>query len=329
MDNADGKPLKSLKALVLAAGYGSRLRPLTEYLPKPLATVCGVTLFDSAVRLCLSAGADDIAVNTHHLADVMEKYALAHGLRLGARTVYVSHEPTILGTGGALVALEKWWGDSPLLVYNGDILADLDLPALAASHANGHSLVTMSVHDHPPTDGGRSVWVTPDGDVKYIAKASDLPAEYDRKTLSQHGFACAYVAGSGLRQYLPKTPEYFDLILAFNAALKAGHKITALRHTGFWADIGNPRSLWETNLLVHKMPEKVRSKILGAPAVQGSQAASGDFTVDRESVISPTAQVGKHAVIKNSVLLAGAEVLESEILTNIIRGFDLDTGFHD
>jgi NDP-sugar pyrophosphorylase family protein len=125
------------------------------------------------------------------------------------------------------------------------------------------------------------------------------------------------------------SPEFFDLILAFNAALKAGHKITALRHTGFWADIGNPRSLWETNLLVHKMPEKVRSKILGAPAVQGSQAASGDFTVDRESVISPTAQVGKHAVIKNSVLLAGAEVLESEILTNIIRGFDLDTGFHD
>ncbi len=327
MDDKHGKPLKSLKALVLAAGFGSRLRPLTDEIPKPLATVCGVPLFDCAVRLCVKAGVYDVAVNTHHLSDMMTKYALTHGKALGAKSIYMSHEPIILGTGGALVALAKWWGESPLLVYNGDIMADLDLRELARVHSQGNSLVTMAVHDNPPTDGGRSVWVGPDGLVKFIAKANDLPPKCDRKNLSQHGFACAYVAEPGLRAFLPEKPQFFDLILAFNAALEAGHQITAFRHTGFWADIGNPKSLWETNLLVHQMSEKERTKILGEPITQAFPAMSNDVDLDRDSVVHVSSRVGKGATIKNSVLLAGAEVFEAETLVNVIRGYGLNSSF--
>jgi mannose-1-phosphate guanylyltransferase len=326
MHKEDGKPLEQLKALVLAAGFGTRLRPLTTTVPKPLATVCGVTLFDAAVRLCISAGALDVAVNTHHLPEVMANYALKNGPALGAQSVYISHEKTILGTGGALVAIEKWWGEASLLVYNGDILADLDLAGLAKAHAKGQNLVTLAVHDSPPTDGGRSVWVDGQGHVKCIATVADLPPGLDQKKLSQHGFACAYVASPRLRDFLPKAPEFYDLILAFNNALAAGQIIEACRHSGFWADIGNPKSLWETNLQVQKMNPQSRTKILGGPVIEAFNKNS-DFSLDEASVVSPTAQIGRRAIIKNSVLLSGAVVADAETLNHVIRGLGLDCKF--
>ena len=326
MGEKDGKPPEQLKALVLAAGFGSRLRPLTDFGPKPLATVCGVTLFDAAVRLCVSAGALDLAVNTHHLPEIMANYALKNGPDLGAQSIYISHEKTILGTGGALVAIEKWWEEASLLVYNGDILADLDLKGLADAHTKSQNLVTLAVHGSPPTDGGRSVWVDIKGQVKWIATAADLPAGLNPETLTPRGFAGAYVASPRLRDFLPRVPEFYDLILAFNRALAAGQILEACLHTGFWADIGNPRALWETNLQIQKLSPEQRTKMLGR-AVTDAITHVREFTVDRESVVSPSAQIGKLAVIKNSVLLSGAVVQESETLNHVIRGLGLDCEF--
>ena len=83
------KEIRELKCLVLSAGLGTRLRPLTDSVPKPLASIVNVTLFDAAVRLCVHAGAKDLAVNTHHLSDIMSQYALTHHRDLGHLSHYL------------------------------------------------------------------------------------------------------------------------------------------------------------------------------------------------------------------------------------------------
>jgi mannose-1-phosphate guanylyltransferase len=323
----DGKPLKSM---VLAAGLGTRLRPLTHEIPKPLATVCDVPLFDAAVRLCVKSGAVDLAVNTHHLNDVMSKYAQETFANLGARSLFISHETTILGTGGALSAIKDWWGEALLLVYNGDILSGIPLDELVARHRSDSSLVSLAVHSSPPTDGGRSVWVGPDGLVQCIAKASDLPPTVDKQTLTECGFACAYVASPELREFLPNAPEVFDVILAFNAALKAGHTIRAVPYNGFWADIGQPRSLWEANLAVWRMSPAERLHLLGVASGMGHDTRKDSLhrsAADGSSVISASARVGKGAKVIDSVLLAGAVVQDFEVFERGIRGYGLDQVF--
>ena len=319
---------KALKSLVLAAGLGTRLRPLTNTIPKPLATVLNVPLINAAVRRCVLAGSNDLAVNTHHLATIMEDYVGKHFLGLGAKTLFLSHEsPDILGTGGALAAVSNWWGESPLLVYNGDILSDLPLNDLVTRHQQSRRLVTMAIRKTPPEDGGRSVWINESGYVENIAKKADLPLA--QANLREAGFACAYVAEPGLREFLPKEPVLYDVILAFNNAIKAGHKIAAVEYQGFWADIGTPRSLWETNLLVAAMPERQKKLLLGETPLSRVSIHDPSIVIDNNSVVSPGAKIGAAARIENSVLLDGAVVHASEVLKNTIRGWGLDLSFLD
>ena len=328
MTNKVGKPLKSL---VLAAGHGTRLRPLTNIIPKPLATVCGVALLEAALFRVKQAGATAVAVNTHHLHDVMAAKLSEICGHLNLKEVFVSHErDEILGTGGALLPIRSWWGDDRLLVYNGDILSNMALDRLAVSHEESKPLVTMAVRPIPPKDGGRSVWVDPSGYVRAICHRQDLSTFLQRSIggppsadheLRELGFACAYVAEPGLREFLPAKTQFYDLISAFQAALSSGQKILGVNYDCFWADVGTPLALWKTNLDVAAMGSQERQMLLGR------DLAPSLFTSGPQNVVSPLAIVHRDARLIKTVLLDGADVAEKESLVNHIRGFGLNHAF--
>ena len=315
--------------MVLSAGLGTRLRPLTDNVPKPLASVVNVTLFDAAVRRCVNAGAKDLAVNTHHLSDIMANYALTHHRDLGARSLHISKEyPDILGTGGALSALSDWWDNEDLLVYNGDILSDLPLDRLVASHQHAQNLVTMTLRAAPPSDGGRSVWFDgSSGLIKQISKRSDLPTKVRSQSLHEAGFACAYIVSPRFRDFLPKPAVFFDVIEALNGAINAGEPVAGSISGGFWADVGNPKSLWETNLKVASLSPAARLNLLGSDTRLSHGKISPTAIIDAASVIGFGANVGAGAKIERSVLLEGAQVSPGEILRECIRGLGLNQKF--
>ena len=117
-----------MKAIVLAAGHGTRLRPFTCATPKPLMPIWGETMLDRMVELLRSWGVDDFAFNSHHLHEQIRTWS--DGLRKGFQErgekvrVKVSYEPEILGNGGALNPLREWIGNEPFLLVNGDIVVD-------------------------------------------------------------------------------------------------------------------------------------------------------------------------------------------------------------
>lgn len=311
----------ALKALVLCAGYGTRLKPLTDVVPKPLVTVLNLPLVDLAIERCAKAGALDISINTHHLAKVMASHAQSTYLKLGARSLHISEEiPEILGTGGALSAISGWWGDSRLLVYNGDIISNLDLEALVAKQALTHAVVSIAVTRSPPSGGGRSVWVDQEGVVKAIATRADLPKSLHGVALAECGFACAYVADPRLRRYLPETPQFFDVIKAFQAAIADGLKITANFHDGFWADVGTPETLWKTNLELASLSPKQLQSIIGDLSTERYGDLPANTQIDSISVVSALAKVGQAASISESVILAGGVVADNEMVSRSIRG---------
>lgn len=132
--------------MVLAAGFGRRLRPLTEETPKALVSVGGLTQLERTLRALERAGADRIVINTHHHADQLEA---AISEREGIATLVVSREePRPLETGGGLqTARELFRRDRPILVHNVDVITGIDLAELVSAHISGGALATLAVQE--------------------------------------------------------------------------------------------------------------------------------------------------------------------------------------
>jgi len=133
-----------MKAMVLAAGRGTRLKKLTATHPKALAEIDGVTLLEHVVRRLAAAGVTEVIINLHHCGEMIPPFVERHG-RFGLQRVAYSKEPELLDTGGGLKQAAWFFDDGrPLLVHNVDVLSDIDLAALLRVHQASGALVTLA-----------------------------------------------------------------------------------------------------------------------------------------------------------------------------------------
>jgi NDP-sugar pyrophosphorylase family protein len=139
-----------MKALVLSAGYGERLRPLTKTIPKPLLEVGGRPLIHYHLLMLKAAGITEVAINVHHLAAQIEN-ALGDGDALGLSITY-SRETELMGTGGSLLALRHYFGEAPFVILNCDTIIDLDLAQMIAFHRTSGGLSTLALRDGVDAD---------------------------------------------------------------------------------------------------------------------------------------------------------------------------------
>jgi len=134
-----------MKAMILAAGLGSRLRPFTANTPKPLFPVAGRPLLDIIIRSLQNAGCEAIIINTHHLYKKIDSFLSGRKYSI---PVFTRYEPLILGTGGAIKNVADFWDDQPFMVINSDILTDIDLRAVYDFHLNHKYTATLVFHDY-------------------------------------------------------------------------------------------------------------------------------------------------------------------------------------
>ena len=128
-----------MKALILAAGLGTRLQPYTAITPKCLFPIDGRPLLDTIIRNLQTAGCREVIVNTHHLAQKIETFIAAQDYEI---PVFTRHESRILGTGGAIKNVADFWDKQPFMVINSDIFTDIDLREVYSFHMR---------HGHPAT----------------------------------------------------------------------------------------------------------------------------------------------------------------------------------
>ncbi len=135
-----------MKALILAAGLGTRLLPYTTNRPKPLFPIAGHPLLDIIIRQLQHAGCKEIIINTHHLHEKIEAHVARQVYEIPVST---RHEPEILGTGGAIKNVADFWDDSPFMVINSDIVTDIDLKKVYDYHRSHPEPATLVLHDEP------------------------------------------------------------------------------------------------------------------------------------------------------------------------------------
>lgn len=161
-----------MKAFLLAAGIGSRLRPVTDTIPKCMVPINGQPLIDIWLDAFAAAGVDEVLVNLHHLSDVIRGHL---GARTGPPVVRTVFEPELLGSAGTLVANRSWLGANDVfLACNADNLTDFDLLSLISEHREHGAIATLTVfHSENPSAGG----VVEVDDTGLVTRFTEKPSE--------------------------------------------------------------------------------------------------------------------------------------------------------
>jgi NDP-sugar pyrophosphorylase family protein len=222
-----------MKAMILAAGLGTRLRPLTETMPKPLLPVAGTPLIVWNLLLLRRYGVTEVLINLHHLGPMIEQ-TLGDGARYGLSLTY-SREPVILGTGGGIKQAEPFFEGRPFLVLNGDTLLELDLGALMQAHREGDALATMVLREDPEAERWGPVEVDQAQQVLSINGRGRTGSGPTRMLM----FAGVHVMHPRLLREVPVGRES-SIIEAYVRAIAGGERILGYRMAGYWSDVGTP-----------------------------------------------------------------------------------------
>lgn len=301
-----------MKAIVLAAGLGTRMRPLSHLRAKPVLPVLNRPLLHWTLRLLARHGFRDVVINTHHLPQTV-RAAVGDGRPLGVRVRY-SHEPRILGTGGGARKVRAFFGDEPFLVVNGDMLFDFDLRGLFRRHLRSGARATLALRPNPDPRRYGAVRTAPDGRVRSLA---GLPRRArGRPSL----FTGIHVMDPALLDRLPAGPS--DSVRDLYAPLVAeGERILGVRVRGRWYDLGSPSLYLDSHrsLLGQGFGGARRGKLVDRDArvargarVRGSVIGPGSVVEDGaeivDSVLWDGVTVGPGALVRGSILSTGAEV---------------------
>jgi len=243
-----------MKAMILAAGYGTRLRPYTDHTPKPLFSIAGRPLLDVTIEHLRQAGCRAVIVNTHHLHGQIEAFigAQNYGIEVCTR-----HEPQILGTGGAIKNVADFWDDQPFTVINADIVADIDLAKVYDTHCRHRPVATLVLCDDPEFNSvavDRNEWIT----------GFHNPCRGGRQSSgSLLTFTGIQVLEPEVLNYIPPGKPYSS-IDAFKQILADGKKLKAVVVSkDCWQDIGSPQRYRQA--AINKAIPQAFKKAFGAP----------------------------------------------------------------
>jgi NDP-sugar pyrophosphorylase family protein len=220
-----------MKALVLAAGEGTRLRPLTLDRPKPMLPIAGRPVLDHLVRLLRWHGVREIAVNLHYRPEVIVDY-FADGDDFGV-SIHYSHEEHLLGSAGAARQLSSFF-DQTFFVLYGDVLTNVDLTAMAARHRATEALATLALYEVEDSSRCGMVATRADGRVtQFVEKPAPGLAS---GMLANAGI---YVLEPAALRYIPDGPTYDFGQDLFPDLLARGLPVYACPAAGYVLDIGS------------------------------------------------------------------------------------------
>jgi MurNAc alpha-1-phosphate uridylyltransferase len=231
---------KENKAMILAAGLGTRLRPMTDKRPKALMEWQGVPLIDHVIMKLKGAGFHEIIINVHHYAEmIMEHVERMDGY--GIRIEFSHEEEELLDTGGGIAHASWFFGDKPFLVYNVDILSGINLDTLLEAHQQSGAMVTLAVKERVTS---RSLLMNAEGFLKGWRDnrtGETITVDEDAMGLIPIAFSAIHVIEPGVLDLFPTVNRF--PIMPFYLELARSRPIYLHRHDGDdWTDMGKPES---------------------------------------------------------------------------------------
>ncbi|HYO50834.1 MAG TPA: NDP-sugar synthase [Chloroflexia bacterium] len=287
-----------MKALILAGGEGTRLRPLTANTPKPLIPLVNRPFLDHVLNLLRTHGINDVVIAMAYLSANFEQ-AYGDGSHLGMRLTYV-HEDEPLGTGGAIKNAQATLDtDDAFLVFNGDILTDLDLSDMLRLHRDSGSVGTISLtHVDDPSAYG----VVDMDDMGRIQRFTEKPKR--EEATSNWINAGTYILEPSTLDYIPKGTHYMVEHGLFPTLLGEGKPLYGYRTGAYWMDIGTPAKYMQAHadLLAGRLKSSLPPE--GEQLSSNVWAGEGTFVHTGARITGPVV-LGKQCRIHENVSLVG------------------------
>lgn len=302
-----------MKAIILSAGYGTRLHPLSEHTPKPLVPILGKPLLWHTITKLAASKVTWIGINVHHHAEKIKQFVATEKF---ASAIMLSHEQAILGSGGALNGfkreLEK---DSFFILHNGDVLNNIPLEPIIAEWQKHQPLCTLVLINHPRFN---NVLLSPDNIIIDLRDRLQIRAQARR--FSYTGIA---VMHSKILNYVPD--GFSDIIDILLDIIRQGKEvITGHVIDGYaWADIGTINDYIQAHKAI--LSDKI-------PLIDQHLMPDDPFFIDDNSVIDSNVtfkgfvSIGKNCIVKsssvieNSIIWDNTVIPENSILKNAIAG---------
>jgi mannose-1-phosphate guanylyltransferase len=327
-----------LQALILAGGEGTRLRPLTSTIPKPVVPLVGRPFISYMLTWLREHGVEDVILGCGFMADRV-KAVLGNGSALGIRLRYLE-EPRPLGTGGALKFAEDWLDDR-FFMLNGDVLTDIDLTEQLSRHERTGARATLALYPVADPSAYGLVRLDTDGSVTdFVEKPG--PEELDTNLIS----AGAYILQRDLLDGMAPAGTNISIERDVFPTL-IGHGLYGYEASGYWLDIGTPdrylkgtydilegkvntevgRELRDSGLVLvdgATVAGRVVAPVVVAPGSSiGARALVGDRSVLGEGVT-----IAEGARVESSVLLDGVSIGASTTINGSIIGTNAAIGDH-
>jgi len=230
-----------MKAMIFAAGLGTRLRPLTDDRPKALVEVAGRSMLDIALSRLRAFGIRDVIINTHHYAEMLHDYLEAH--RHFEMRIEISREETLLDTGGGLKKAAHFFlgsesdSQEPFIVHNVDVISTIDLARMVRFHADQNALATLAVQARPTS---RPLLFDRKGRFRGRASQGALNEEPGMQALA---FSGVHVISPRIFEKITEEGA-FSIISSYVRLATEGEKIMAFRADEYyWRDLGRPENV--------------------------------------------------------------------------------------
>ncbi len=289
--------------MILCAGLGTRLRPLTDERPKPLVPLDHAPLAAFALDLLADLGVTHLVANAHHLAAQVDPGLRPHADRRGVSLTTLV-EPALLGTGGGIRNAIPHLGDGDFVVFNGDVLARPDLAAALSHHRRLGARMTMVLRHHPDADRLGAIEVDADGRVRRALDEGPVPEAPVRRCV----FTGVYVLSTSIAPLLPE--EGCVVRRTLRALLAAGEPVGGVVDEGPWFDLGTVGRYAEAQfaLLRGALPWPGRAPTPGAVSVAPDAVIDPGVTVGPEVIVGAGARVRGRGVISRAIVWDGADV---------------------
>ena len=292
-----------MRAIVLSAGYGTRLWPLTEDRTKPAIPIAGKPLVGYVAEYLAGYGIDEIVVNLHHRPDSVRR-ALGDGSRFGVKLHYVE-EPVILGTSGALDNTREFFEHETFVVVNGKIITDIDLNAALETHRQANAIATLVLLPNTRrerfsvvnTEAGR---VAGFGGMPVADGAGETPLM----------FTGIHILEPRIFEYVPRGVFSDSVIDVYPKAMAQGETIAAHVASGKWRELSTLKRYLEIS--VELLQEEKKRFIAGANAAIASSASV------TESVLWDNVEVGAGARVNRAVLADNVKIGANEVIENAV-----------
>ena len=304
-----------MRALILAGGFGTRLRPLTYSRPKHLLPIANKPHIDHVLDLLQRHGVEEAVLLTSYLAEAFEEVIVRAKER--GFTMNVTHEEEPLGTAGAIKNAEEFARDGTCLVFNGDVLTDIDLGELVRFHREKQAMATIYL---TPVDDPSAFGVVPTaGDGRVTGFIEKPPRDEAPTNLINAGI---YVLEPAVLDRIPAGEVWSSEHQLFPSLVAEDAGLFATPLPSYWKDIGTPANLLGANL--DALSGAYRTDAVPAPGPRASLVDPAAEVHEEAQVISscvgPGVRVFPGAVLKRSVLLPNVTVAQGARVTASILG---------